>query len=79
MSLSGLIDTFFAFLLWIIGSSLFCKMKAAASDTYDHAVSHSEYETSLPPASIARWTAEVKAWEQDPLQPNPYEFTVISM
>jgi hypothetical protein len=53
-------------------------MKAAASDMYDHVISHAEYERSLPPDSIARWTVEVEAWEKDPSQPNPYEITVIS-
>lgn len=62
----------------ITGSSLFRKMKAATSDMYDHVISHSEYERSLPASSIARWTAEVEAWERDSSQPNPYEFTIIS-
>jgi hypothetical protein len=53
-------------------------MKAAGSDMYDHVISHSDYEKSLPPASIAHWTAEIEAWERDPSQPNPYELTIIS-
>jgi hypothetical protein len=62
----------------ITGGSLFRKMKAAGSDMYDHVVSHSDYESSLPPASVAHWTAEVEAWEKDASQPNPYALTIIS-
>ena len=46
----------------IIGGSLFQKMKAAGSDMYDHAGSHSDVERLLPPVSIAHWTAKVEAW-----------------
>jgi hypothetical protein len=62
----------------ITGSSLFRKMKALTSDMYDHVISHSDYERSLPPSSIAHWTAKVEAWERDPSQPNPYKFTITS-
>ena len=59
-------------MMWIAGSSLFWKLKAATYDMYDHVISHSDYERSLPPSSIARWTAEVEAWEWDPSQLNPW-------
>jgi hypothetical protein len=35
-------------------------------------------EWNITPSSIAHWMAKVEAWEQDPSQPNPYEFMIIS-
>jgi hypothetical protein len=65
-------------MMQLTGNSLFQKMKAVTSDMYDHVISHFDYERSLPPSSIACWTAKVESWEQDTLQLNSYKFTITS-
>lgn len=62
----------------LIGTSLLRKMKTVTSAMHDHVIAHHEYQATIPPDSIARWTADVEAWEKDPSNPNPFEVTVKS-
>jgi hypothetical protein len=45
---------------------------------HNHIIDHEEYQLSLLKASVAKWLAEMEAWEKDPLSPNPFEVKVSS-
>jgi hypothetical protein len=48
---------------------------AAATDMAEHTIGHRDLEKTIPEEITLQWTAEVKAWENDKDQPNPYEIT----
>ena len=41
----------------------------------EHSISHQELESTLPITSLNQWTKDLKIWETDPSQPNPFEIT----
>ena len=41
----------------------------------EHMIAHQELESTLPITSINQWTKDLKIWEADPSQPNPFDIT----
>jgi hypothetical protein len=48
---------------------------AAAADMAEYSIGHRELEKTLTSETIDQWTEEIKAWESDKNQPNPFEIT----
>ncbi|EMD36395.1 hypothetical protein CERSUDRAFT_18702, partial [Gelatoporia subvermispora B] len=51
------------------------KAKHAANDCYRHTLEFLEFSAVIPEPVIAKWTAEIERWEQDPNAPNPFAMT----
>lgn len=64
---------FFSSLKLFQGVTLMRRLKAAAADMADYAISHQELEASLPSALLSLWQEELDAWEDDPSLRNPFE------
>ncbi|KAF8875708.1 hypothetical protein BD779DRAFT_1613396 [Infundibulicybe gibba] len=58
-----------------LGVTLMRRLKAAATDMTEYAISHKDLEASLPTASLSLWQEELDAWEDDPTVRNPFEVT----
>ncbi|KAF8867794.1 hypothetical protein BD779DRAFT_1685311 [Infundibulicybe gibba] len=58
-----------------LGITLMRRLKAAATDMTEYAISHKDLEASLPTASLSLWQEELDAWEDDPTICNPFEVT----
>ncbi|KAF8867909.1 hypothetical protein BD779DRAFT_1463136, partial [Infundibulicybe gibba] len=56
-----------------LGVTLMRRLKAAAADMTEYAISHQDLEASLPDASLSLWREELDAWEDDPSLRNPFE------
>ncbi len=48
---------------------------AAATDMAKYSIGHRKLEKTLTLETIDQWTEEIKAWESDKNQPNPFEIT----
>lgn len=57
------------------------KMKDALPELSEHEAALDDLEEGLKEEysdALSRWKGEVKAWERDPSQPNPYERSIES-
>jgi hypothetical protein len=58
-----------------LGATLLRKILSAATDMAEHCIAHEELNSTLLPTTVALWTEQVEAWEDDPTCPNPFEMT----
>ncbi|KAJ3543012.1 hypothetical protein NMY22_g3295 [Coprinellus aureogranulatus] len=58
------------------GCSLFKKLERATSLIAEQYIAHTEMESTQEPEEIQEWKAALDAWDTDPSNPNPFEFTV---
>ena len=63
----------------IKGVSLHWKLFSAAMDMAEHTISHNELSSTFSKEILVSWTNQVKAWESDPTQLNPFEAIVQGM
>ncbi|KAF8804837.1 hypothetical protein BYT27DRAFT_7225178 [Phlegmacium glaucopus] len=56
-----------------MGASLCRKLLSAATDMAEHTISHNELSSMFPKEILNSWTKQVKAWENDPTQLNPFK------
>ncbi|OSC96667.1 hypothetical protein PYCCODRAFT_1448403 [Trametes coccinea BRFM310] len=52
--------------------ALLARIKAAVPEREVHVAAFEEYNVALPSALTASWEHAVSAWEENPLQPNPF-------
>ena len=55
------------------GASLHQKLLSAATDMAEHKIGHNEISSNFSEEILVSWTNQVKAWENDPTQPNPFK------
>ncbi|KAG6818228.1 hypothetical protein H0H93_006665 [Arthromyces matolae] len=55
-----------------MGRTLLRRFKTASTDMVDHVTAHRELSISIPPELLVTWTAQVKAWEQNKSEMNPF-------
>ena len=59
--------------------SLLRKIKEAVAESNDHRFLHHQFVLGLPEDSVKRWEEQLGKWEEDHLQPNPFEKVFKSM
>jgi hypothetical protein len=59
--------------------SLLKKIKEAVAESNDHKSLHRQFVLGLPEDSAKRWEEELEKWEQDHMNPNPFEKKFKSM
>jgi hypothetical protein len=59
--------------------SLLKKIKEAIAESNNYKSLHYQFVLGLPEDSVKRWEEELKKWEQDHMNPNPFEKKVKSM
>ena len=59
--------------------SLLKKIKEAIAESNDHKSLHHQFVLGLPEDSVKRWEEELKKWEQNYMNPNPFEKKFKSM
>ncbi|KAJ3503018.1 hypothetical protein NMY22_g18393 [Coprinellus aureogranulatus] len=59
-----------------LGTSLLKKIERAVFSIAEQYIAHMEMEETLDPKEIEEWKQAVDAWDDDPTNPNPFEFTV---
>ncbi|KAG6824960.1 hypothetical protein H0H92_005297 [Tricholoma furcatifolium] len=59
-----------------LGRALMRKFKTATTDMVDHFVAHFQLTASLPHDVVLKWERDVKLWERDHTQFNPFETNV---
>ncbi|KAG6848619.1 hypothetical protein H0H93_015447 [Arthromyces matolae] len=62
-----------------MGRTLLRRFNKASTDIVDHVTAHRELSASIPPELLVIWTAQVKAWEKNQSEMNPFISEVIIM
>lgn len=52
------------------------KLETATTLIAEPYIAHMELEETLEPEEIQQWKKALDAWDEDPSNPNPFEFTV---
>lgn len=58
---------------WFKAISLLRKIKTAVAECNDHKFLHHQFVLGLPEASVGKWEQELSQWEEDHMNPNPFE------
>lgn len=56
-----------------LGTMLQQRLMAAATDMAEYMIGHYDLEKTIPKEARLQWIAEIKAWENNKDQLNPYE------
>ena len=62
--------------LFTKGASLHRKLLSAATDMTEHTIGHNKLSSTFSEEILVSWTNQVKAWENNPAQPNPFKVIV---